>query len=211
MAPLAEVGVATANFEGQQGGPATCSVLFHPSETASRQESEAALVAWWQAYKDAIAPFLITGTAFALSRDIQWRDPVTAEILADSTLPSAPGFANGGDELGNVSRACGIRMYSSSNERVDNRRVRTGFVVPYIGQSAINEQGQVASLAFLSFFTDVLTISGAEDLRWAAWHRPVYERDAEGERILIEPGVAYTAGTSLAARPYVSVLRSRRD
>ena len=211
MAPLGEVATATIAFDGPQGGPAVCGVLFASAGGADRAAAAAAIHTWWGAYRLILEPYIIAGTTFALERPIVWRDPVTAEIVADDNFPVEDRLGSGEDDSTNLSRACGLRMSGQSTERVNNRRVRTGWVWPYIGQSLIDANGQIDPPSPLSLAANLDFVTGAEGALWAAWHRPVYERDDDGVRVLKSPGVAYDAGRVLRTATYVSMLRSRRD
>lgn len=211
MSPLAEVAKASLAFTGPQGSPAYCGLLFAPTASADRAESKAALLAWYAVYLPFLEQYTVSGCGIALQESFQWYDPTTGEIVADDTF-------GGGDLDGvgtaletQVSRACGVRIAGASSERVDNRRVRTGWVVPYVGQNAIDANGQVDGIALFSLGANLGLVPGTDAVEWAAWHRPVYERDNDGKRVLVEPGVAYSAGRQLNARRTVAMLRSRRD
>lgn len=211
MAPLNDLGMATLQFQGTQGSPAYCGLLFHPRGNTDREEATAALLSWWQAYMVTLAPFIVSEVDFFLATDVQWLDPATGEIEEDAVLPPGARQDTGTGLDSALSRACGIRQAGTSAERVNNRRVRTGFVIPYIAQNSIDDEGQVAAGARVGLRINLDGSDEGDAFNWAAWHRPVYERDEEDNRVLVEPGIAYTAGGALAVRPYVSMLRSRRD
>lgn len=211
MAVLTEVGQATVTVTGPTGSPAYMTLLVGAQDDASREQVEQSVGDWWAAYAVGIAPYIIAGATMQMSRMMLWKDPTDGSILADAQIPDGPYTVEGTDEQTNLSRACGLRVGSASTERVDNRRVRGSFVVPYLGSSAINAEGAPALPGTLVFTAGLPRVDEEYRAVWASWHRPVWERDNEGNRVLVEPGQAFSGTRTRFPSFYISMLRSRRD
>lgn len=211
MAEVSEVAEIRLVLTGWQGAPGYVSQTFAPIQQASWEEAANEYAAAMAAVYAGMTPYLPTGLSGTFEKYLEVRDATTGDIVQDIELSGDLSIEEGTGSETQTSRASHAFLSTYTLERVRNRRLRSGWYMGPLAAEGIDNEGQLDPGVLF-----VATLAWSEGPLGAhattvAWQRPIYKRDANGDRVLVRPGIAYTCGPPVARSRKVAMLRSRRD